>query len=51
MRPTAADYIDLDRYPIDRPGAGRDAVVAAARAAVDDEGCAVLKGFVRPQRI
>jgi len=49
MRPTATDYIDLDRYPIDRPGAARDAVVASARAAIDSVGCAVLKGFVRSE--
>ena len=39
-------YIDLSRYPIDRPGAARDAVVASARAALMSDGCAVLKGFL-----
>ena len=48
---TATDYIDLDRYPIDKPGAARDAVVASARAAIDADGCAVLKGFVRSERL
>lgn len=51
MRPTATDYVDLDRYPIDQPGPERDAVVAAARAAIDSVGCAVLKGFVRAERL
>lgn len=51
MQPVAADYIDLDCYPIDRPGAARNSVVATARAAIDAVGCAVLKGFVRPERL
>ena len=51
MRPTVTDFIDLDRYPIHEPGAGRDAVVASARAAIDTVGCAVLKGFVRAERL
>ncbi len=51
MRPTATEYIDLHRYPIHQPGHARDAVVAAARAAIDADGCAVLKGFVRGDRL
>jgi hypothetical protein len=47
----AAELIDLERYPIDRPGAARDAVVRRAHAELAAEGCAVLKGFVRPERI
>ena len=40
-------FIDLDRYPLD----GRDprrlqAVIAAARAQLADDGCCVLPGFV-----
>ena len=46
-----ADYIDTDRNPIDGDEAQRAGVVAPLRAAIDAEGCAVLKGFVRPQRI
>jgi hypothetical protein len=49
--PSAADVIDLDRYPIDEPGPGRDAVVATARTAIEADGCAVLKGFVRSECI
>lgn len=51
MQPVVTDYIDLDRYPIDQPGTVRDGIVATARAAGDSVGCAVLKGFVRPERL
>lgn len=44
--PTARDFIDCDRYPIDRPGPARDALMAEARAAIGSVGCAVLKGFI-----
>lgn len=43
--------IDLDRYPIDKPGPQRDAVVTRMRAALAEDGCAVLKGFLTPQGI
>ena len=33
------------------PGPGRDAVIATAREAIDSVGCAVLKGFVRAERL
>lgn len=51
MPPNAAEYIDLDRYPIDRPGPERDAVVARARAAIESDGCAVLEGFVPTEHL
>ena len=51
MSMTISDYVDLDRHPIDRPGPERDAVVSAARAVIDSDGCAVLKGFVRAERL
>lgn len=51
MPPIAQDFIDLDRYPIDRSGPGREGLIAEARAAIDSVGCAVLKGFVRAERI
>lgn len=51
MTPNAAEYIDLDRYPIAEPGAQRSALVARLRAELADDGCAVLKGFIRPERI
>lgn len=51
MRPIASEYLDLDRYPIHRPGPERAAVIDTARAAIDSVGCAVLKGFVRPEAL
>jgi len=47
----AHQVIDLGRYPIDQPGEARDAIIAEARAAIDSVGCAVLKGFVRADRL
>ena len=43
--------IDLDRFPIHRPGPELDALLADVRGKLDADGCAVLKGFVRPQGI
>jgi len=51
METTARDYVDTDRYPIDHEGAARDALLAVLRAALQRDGCAVLKGFVRSARI
>lgn len=51
MVPDPADYLDLARYPIDHAGAARDLLVAELRRALLDVGCAVLKGFVRADRI
>lgn len=51
MPPNARDFIDLDRYPIDLSGPGREGLIDEARAAIDSVGCAVLKGFVRAERI
>lgn len=47
-RPAAAAAIDLDRYPIDRPGAERESLLGQVRQELDTVGCAVLRGFVRP---
>ena len=47
----ARELIDLDRYPIDRDGPARAALLAQIHSALDDDGCAVLKGFLRPQAI
>jgi hypothetical protein len=48
--PDAGTIIDLARYPIDRPGhPAFDACLAAIRSELDDDGCAVLKGFVRTE--
>lgn len=44
------DLIDLEEFPIDRPGsAGYRALVEHARAGLRSRGCALIKGFVRPQ--
>lgn len=43
-----ATAVDLDTYPLDRPGSGGwTAAVDRARAQLDADGCAVLPGFVR----
>ena len=47
----AANYIDTERYPIVEPGAARDELIAGLRSALDRDGCAVLHGFVRPERL
>lgn len=47
----AADFIDIERYPIADPGAARDDLIAGLRSALDRDGCAVLHGFVRPERL
>ena len=47
--PNPLDYIDTQRYPIGERGPARDALVAALRQALDADGCAVLKGFIRPE--
>ncbi len=46
MAQDANDLIDLDRYPIDRTGPRRSAVVARMRAELAEDGCAVLGGFL-----
>ena len=50
--PDPAAFIDLARYPIDRPGsAACEALLADVRAGLEADGCAVLKGFVAATRI
>jgi hypothetical protein len=51
MSMSIGEYVDLDRYPIDRSGPERDAVIRTARAAIESDGCAVMKGFVRADRL
>ncbi len=46
------ELLDLDRYPVDRPGDPRLAeVVAQGRAELTATGMAVLPGFVRPEAV
>ena len=47
----AADFVDLDRYPIDRECQARRDLLTSAQALIEADGCAVLKGFVRPEKI
>lgn len=47
----ASNYVDLERYPIDQPNARRSAVITSAQSSVRADGCVVLKGFVRPEKI
>ena len=43
-----AELIDLDRHPVERPDAPRyAALVAEARAELDDDGCAVIPQLLR----
>ena len=52
MAQDVSELIDLDTYPLNQAGsAGYDALLARTRAALDDDGCAVLKGFVRADAI
>ena len=50
--PQAADYADLDTYPIDRPGSARyQRLVDTCRDQIRSEGACLLKGFVVPDRL
>ena len=51
-RGTIDDIVDIDRYPIDRPGsAAQQAIVDQSRAALADDGCCTLTGFMRPEAL
>jgi hypothetical protein len=48
----AADYIDLSRYPIDQAETvAYGDLIARTQAELADDGCAVLAGFIRADRI
>lgn len=50
--PDAAEFIDLARYPLDRPGSPEHAaLLAGVRRKLAADGCAVLKGFVPADRV
>lgn len=51
MTNDATRLIDLQRYPIHREGAARDAVLAQVRADLARDGCAVIKGFLTPEGV
>ncbi|NBO67831.1 MAG: hypothetical protein EBV40_03275, partial [Actinobacteria bacterium] len=48
---SVADFVDLDRYPIDRDCQERRDLLTSAQALINADGCAVLKGFVRAEKI
>ena len=45
------EYIDTSRYPIAEPNQKRAEVVTSAQSSIRADGCVVLKGFFRPERI
>jgi len=47
--PAMDAILDLDRYPLDRPGPARAALVARAREDLAREGMFTLPGFLRPE--
>ena len=46
-----AEYIDTSRYPIAEPNQKRAEVVTSAQSSIRADGCVVLKGFIRPDKI
>lgn len=46
MTTNPVNLIDHERYPIADPGPRRDAVIDQVRASLDDDGCAILPGFL-----
>lgn len=46
-----AEYIDTSRYPIAESSQKRAEVVTSAQSSIMADGCVVLKGFVRPDKI
>lgn len=44
-------FIDQQRYPFADISAARDAIIADVRAQLEQDGCAVLKGFLTPAGI
>jgi len=51
MRFKAENLVDFERYPISAPGPLRDATLDRVRGALEMQGCAVLKGFLKPEGI
>lgn len=46
------DLVDVDRYPVHLPAADAyGALLAETRAQLNDDGCAVLRGFVKADRL
>jgi len=52
MKPDPQSFIDLQRYRLDRPDTPEyQAMIAAVKRELKDDGCSVLRGFVRQERI
>jgi len=51
MRHIAKDLIDYESYPISTLGPLRDAILDRVRGALELQGCAVLKSFLKPEGI
>ncbi len=51
MTPDPLNYIDTERYPIHEDGPAREDLLDRVRAELTADGCAVLKEFVRPDRM
>jgi hypothetical protein len=47
----ASEYVDLDRYPINEFGSARKALIKESNLAIQDDGCVVLKGFIKQERV
>lgn len=47
----ASEFVDLDRYPIDKDSGLRRKLITSAQSAIKADGCVVLKGFVRADKI
>ena len=51
MKIIASEYVDLIKYPIHEVGPARKALINESNLAIKDDGCVVLKGFVKQERI
>ena len=51
MKIIASEYVDLIKYPIHEVGPARKALVIESNLAIKDDGCVVLKGFIKQERI
>ena len=51
MKIIASEYVDLDRYPINEFGSARKALIKESNLAIQDDGCVVLKGFIKQERV
>ena len=50
MKIIASEYVDLIKYPIHEVGPARKALINESNLAIKDDGCVVLKGFIKQER-